>query len=130
MYVVVMPHLLLAAMALAVGGDLFLHAARGPRLIGVHLRAPVGDGLWVHVGHGSYPPVAPEPQSRRRGQGVALRKPNEASGLTEQRRDTHCRVDAPSVVPGPEASAGVVTAHRAPPGSPVGFCDTGSLVRR
>src|SRR6266849_2900611 len=50
MYVVVMPDLLLAAMALAVGGDLFLHAARGPRLIGVHLRAPVGHGLWVHVG--------------------------------------------------------------------------------
>src|SRR6266852_5587556 len=44
MYVVVMPDLLLAA--------------RGPRLIGVHLRAPVGHGLWVHVGHGWYPPVA------------------------------------------------------------------------
>ncbi len=58
MYVVVMPDLLLAAMALAVVGDLFLHAARGPRLIGVHLRAPVGHGLWVYVGHGWYPPVA------------------------------------------------------------------------
>jgi hypothetical protein len=65
MYVVVMPDLLLAAMALAVGGDLFLHAARGPR---GSLRAPVGHGLWVHVGHGWYPPVPRVVQSRLRRQ--------------------------------------------------------------
>src|SRR5216683_1080965 len=89
MYVVIMPHLLLAAMALTVVGDFFLHATRGPRLIGVHLRAPVGDGLWVHVGHGGYPPVAPIAQSRRRGQGVA--QAERSVGPGGPRRDTDRR---------------------------------------
>src|SRR6516225_4018794 len=52
MHIIVMLLLLVAPMALAVVGDLLLHAAPCPRLIGFHLRAPVGCGLWLHAGHG------------------------------------------------------------------------------
>src|SRR5712692_3293474 len=50
--------LLVAPMALAVFGDLLLHAAPYPRFIGVHLRAPVGRGLCLDAAHGSFPPGA------------------------------------------------------------------------
>src|SRR6266436_408933 len=54
----VMLFLLVAPMALGVFGDLLLHAAPCPRLIGVHLRAPVGRGRCLDAAHGWYPPGA------------------------------------------------------------------------
>src|SRR2546425_10818378 len=44
-----------APMALAVGGDLLLHAPPCPRLIRFHLQAPVGYSLRLLACHGVYP---------------------------------------------------------------------------
>src|SRR5713101_5818471 len=71
MHGVVMLLRFVAPMALAVGGDLLLHAAPCPRLIGVHLQAPVGHSLWLHAGHGWYPPRATRSALALRWQGVA-----------------------------------------------------------
>src|SRR5215470_3874466 len=89
MHVLFMPHLLLAAMPRTVVGDPFFHAARGPRLVRVHLRTPIGFGFWVNAGHDSYPPVAPLRTHAAEGKG--------------SRRSAN-----------PAASASVVGAHRAP----------------
>ena len=105
MYVVIMPHLLLAAMALTVVGDFFLHATRGPRLIGVHLR------------------------------GCASRTKRRAWRAAARHRPPDCRVNAhtahlPSGRTRRLRPAGVVTAHRAPQGARVVFRDISSLARR
>src|SRR6266446_3334797 len=58
MHVVIVLLRFVTPMALAVVGDLLLHAPACPRLIGFHLQAPVGRSLWLHAGHGLHPPRA------------------------------------------------------------------------
>src|SRR6266700_5010961 len=58
-------------MAFAVGGDLLLHAAPCPRLIGFHLQAPDGCRLRLHAGPSMYPPRATRSALAPRWQGVA-----------------------------------------------------------
>src|SRR6266852_8282751 len=56
MHVVIVLLRFVTPMALAVVGDLLLHAAPCPGLVGFHLHAPVGHRLWLHARHCSYPP--------------------------------------------------------------------------
>src|SRR5260370_12033933 len=95
MHVVTMLLRFVAPMARAVVGDLLLHAVPCPRLIGFHLRAPVGRSLWLHAGHSWYPPRATRSAlAPLMARGCALGKANEASGLTGESRYSIYRVDA------------------------------------
>ena len=80
-HIIVMILLLVAPMALTVVGDLLLHAAPCPRLIGFHLRAPVGCGLWLHAGHGSFPPRAHVAHLRLDGKGWRPLSPDVLDGV-------------------------------------------------
>jgi hypothetical protein len=136
MYVVIMPHLLLAAMALTVVGNCFLHATRGPRLVGVHFADtswgwPLGArGSWRVSSCGPSGAMAPP-----RARGCARRTKRRAWRATARHRLPDCRVNAhtahlPSGRTRRLRPAGVVTAHRAPQGARVAFRDIGSLARR
>src|SRR4030095_6645629 len=70
MHVVIVLLRLVTPMALAVVGDLLLHAPACPRLIGFHLQAPVGRSLWLHAGHGFDPPRATRSAVVRRWPGA------------------------------------------------------------
>src|SRR5260370_405866 len=116
MHVVTMLLRFVAPMARAVVGDLLLHAVPCPRLIGFHLRAPVGRSLWLHAGHSWYPPRATRSAlAPLMARGCALGKANEASGLTGESRYTICRVNAHAEnPPGP----GAPLSHPPPAPSP------------
>src|SRR5260370_8489214 len=89
MHVVTMLLRFVAPMARAVVGDLLLHAVPCPRLIGFHLRAPVGRSLWLHAGHSWYPPRATRSAlAPLMARGCALAKANKASGLPAKSRNT------------------------------------------
>src|SRR6266850_5293771 len=83
MHVVIVLFRFVTPMALAVVGDLLLHAVPCPGLIGSHLHAPIGHRLWLHARHGSYPPRATRSALAPRWQGdCAPDKADGASGLT------------------------------------------------